>query len=118
MWTFNCPDSLALDVEGNVLVEDFNNSVIRCVTMTGVVITVVGNGEKGFADGEDVWRTQFAVSVRFFFFDFKDMNGRIVCFYCSPRSSECRDVCVQASTSRLSEPTPLTVYSVPGSTTT
>jgi hypothetical protein len=28
----------------------------------------------------------------------------------SPRSSTYRDVCVQTSTSRLSEPTPLTVY--------
>jgi hypothetical protein len=86
VWTFNCPASLALDVEGNVLVADFNNSVIRCVTMTGVVSTVVGNGEKGFADGEDVWRTQFVVSDRFFFFDFKDMSGRIVCFITTQKS--------------------------------
>jgi DNA-binding beta-propeller fold protein YncE len=49
---FNCPASLALDLEGNVLVADFNNSAIRRVTMAGVVSTVAGNGEKGFADGE------------------------------------------------------------------
>ena len=52
---FNCPCGLALDQEGNLLVADYGNSAIRLVTtgmtMAGVVITVAGNGVKGFADG-------------------------------------------------------------------
>ncbi len=48
---FNEPCGLALDAEENLLVADFRNHVIRCVTMTGAVSTVAGNGEKGFADG-------------------------------------------------------------------
>jgi sugar lactone lactonase YvrE len=48
---FNEPYGLALDQEGNLLVADFGNNAIRRVTMAGSVSTVVGNGEKGFADG-------------------------------------------------------------------
>jgi sugar lactone lactonase YvrE len=44
---FNEPIGLALDQEGNLLVADSGNNAIRLVTMS----TVVGNGEKGFADG-------------------------------------------------------------------
>lgn len=49
---FNCPLGLALDVDGSVLVADSGNHAVRRVTMEGVVSTVAGSGESGYADGE------------------------------------------------------------------
>lgn len=49
---FNWPLGLALDVDGSVLVADSGNHAVRRVTMEGVVSTVAGSGESGYADGE------------------------------------------------------------------
>ena len=47
---FDNPSSLALDVDGSILVSD--QLTLRRVTMEGMVTTVAGNGdEEGFADG-------------------------------------------------------------------
>jgi hypothetical protein len=47
---FDSPSSLALDVDGSILVSD--ELTLRRVTMEGMVTTVAGNGdEEGFADG-------------------------------------------------------------------
>jgi len=53
---FNKPCGLALDVDGNLIVADINNSCIRKVTtVEGRVTTVAGcAGQHGFADGEGV----------------------------------------------------------------
>jgi hypothetical protein len=47
---FASPSSLALDIDGSIVVSD--DSALRRVTMEGTVTTVAGNGnEEGFADG-------------------------------------------------------------------
>ena len=48
---FNIPRGIAVDKDGNLLVADCNNHAIRKVTRTGLVTTVAGNGQAGFADG-------------------------------------------------------------------
>lgn len=40
-----------VDKHGNLLIADCNNHAIRKVTRSGIVSTVAGNGEAGFADG-------------------------------------------------------------------
>ena len=49
---FNCPQGLARDKDGSILVADTGNHAVRRVTMDGAVSTVAGNGEAGYADGE------------------------------------------------------------------
>ena len=49
---FNCPQGLARDKDGSILVADTGNNAVRRVTMDGEVSTVAGNGEAGYADGE------------------------------------------------------------------
>jgi sugar lactone lactonase YvrE len=49
---FPPPRSLhTVDKDANLLVADCNNHAIRKVTRSGVVTTVAGNGQAGFADG-------------------------------------------------------------------
>ncbi len=49
---FNAPCGVALDHDGNLLIADRNNHMIRKITPAGVVTTVAGNGTKGVVDGD------------------------------------------------------------------
>jgi len=49
--SFNHPSSVALDVNGNLVVVDANNYRVRKITSQGVVSTVAGNGSTYDTDG-------------------------------------------------------------------
>lgn len=51
---FNGLNELTLDNAGNVYVTDSGNSRVRKISPEGVVSTVAGSGERGFADGDPV----------------------------------------------------------------
>jgi len=45
----SAPGALALDALGNLYIADYNNNVVRKITMsTGIITTVAGNGTQGF----------------------------------------------------------------------
>lgn len=50
--SFNFPNGLAIDNDGNLYVADEGNHRIRKVTPDGDVTTFAGTGEEGFKDGE------------------------------------------------------------------
>jgi sugar lactone lactonase YvrE len=50
--TFNSPQALAIDADGNIFVTDIGGYVVRRVAVDGTVSTIAGVGRAGFADGE------------------------------------------------------------------
>ena len=97
---FDCPQGVALDVEGNVLVADYNNHSIRKIARDGVVSTLAGSaeGEWGHADGAGgAAGFDFPCSVAV------DIDGTIVVADCANRCI--RKVTAEGVVSTLAGPT-------------
>ncbi|WP_183568040.1 NHL repeat-containing protein [Mucilaginibacter sp. SP1R1] len=57
--TFNTPRGLAFDSQGNIIVADRGNNLIRKVTTAGVVTTIAGNRTAGYLDNSTALSAQF-----------------------------------------------------------
>ena len=55
---FNGPHGIAVDNNGNLIVAELYNHVIRSISQDGKVSTLCGNGEKGDIDGDGI-KAQF-----------------------------------------------------------
>ena len=55
--SFNYPQGLAIDAQGNVYVADYGNNQIRKISPAGAVTTLAGNGSQGFGNGVDTAAT-------------------------------------------------------------
>ena len=53
---------MTMDVQGNILVVDYDNKRIRKITTGGQVVTIAGNGQQGFVDGPATTAEFFAPS--------------------------------------------------------
>jgi len=49
--TFELPNGIVIDADGNIYVSDTGGNTIRMITPDGNVVTVAGSGEFGFAEG-------------------------------------------------------------------
>ena len=52
--SFNFPQGVAIDVNGNIYVADYGNNLIREISPAGVTTTLAGNGNQGAADSTGV----------------------------------------------------------------
>jgi len=52
--SFNNPDGIAVDKQGNIYVADTKNNLIRKISSAGTVITFAGNGSPGMTDGNGI----------------------------------------------------------------
>jgi hypothetical protein len=65
-----CPDSLAIDLQGNIYIADRANWRVRIITRDGIIHTIAGNHETGFSgDGgpalkAPIFPTSVAVDAR------------------------------------------------------
>jgi serine/threonine protein kinase, bacterial len=50
--SFNSPWGIAIDSYGTFFVADSGNNKVRKITDTGIVTTLAGTGEVGFANGD------------------------------------------------------------------
>jgi DNA-binding beta-propeller fold protein YncE len=50
--SLDAPAGIAYDTAGNLYIADLNHNVIREVTVAGIITTIAGTGEQGFA-GDD-----------------------------------------------------------------
>ncbi|MET7389862.1 hypothetical protein ACFYPT_35845 [Streptomyces sp. NPDC005529] len=58
---FNCPVSVAVDVDNAVYVADKSNHRIRCITPDGTITTLAGTGHDGFAgDGSGALQAELS----------------------------------------------------------
>jgi streptogramin lyase len=63
---FDLPESLAVDVSGNIYVVDNGNNLIRKITSDGTVSTLAGSGSAGKADGNGAqasFNSPFGIAV-------------------------------------------------------
>ena len=62
---FNGPESVAVDVDGNLFVADKHNHSVRKIAPDATVITLAGCNERGSADGPGVVADVRTLSCRF-----------------------------------------------------
>jgi len=70
---FNSPRAMATDAQGNIYVADRNNHRIRMITPAGVISTLAGSGQPGYAEGMGAsarFRSPSGIAV--------DLSGNII----------------------------------------
>ncbi|HTI58538.1 beta-propeller fold lactonase family protein [Mucilaginibacter sp.] len=83
--SFNNPDGIVIDLQGNLYVADTKNNLIRKITPAGVVTTLAGSGAVGHGDGAGLaatfnYPTGIAVDIsgNLYVADFKNNMIRII----------------------------------------